>query len=246
MRHVILFLLLLGSLASCSYPVYKTPPPSSPLFSEAGEFSARAGLSFSALSSASVAYALTDHFSVLADAQFDPVGKSQSMQFEGESGSYMADLGVGTQHRINRNTVVNAFAGFGVGAARTRGLSVAPMNQTEYIDRQASFQQYWMQASIGISDDEDVETAYQLRATYLHFTGFRETKYGSPPESGGLLTSITDSHADHQILEHSLIVRGGHEVIRGFWYLTVAHALRSFDGLHTPVNMGVGLELLLK
>jgi hypothetical protein len=246
MRHVILILLLAGSLLSCSYPVYKTPPPSSPRFSEAGEFSARAGLSLAALNSASAAYALTDHFSVLADAQFDPVGKTQSMQLEGESGSYMADLGIGTQFHTSKKTVIDAFAGVGIGAARIRGSSVAPMNQTEYIDRQASFQQYWMQASIGITDDDDVETAYQLRAAYLHFTGFRETKYGSPPESGGRLTSIIDSHADHPILEHSLIVRGGHEVIRGFWYLTVAHALRSFDGLHTPVNMGVGLELLLK
>jgi hypothetical protein len=246
MSHVILILLLAGLISSCSYPVYKTPPPSSPRFSEAGEFSARAALSFAALSSASAAYAVTDHFSILADAQFDPVGKSQSMQFEGESGSYMADLGIGTQRRINNNTVVDAFAGFGIGAARTRGLGSIAVDRTDYIDRQASFQQYWMQASIGITDDNDVETAYQLRATYLHFIGFKETTYGSPPESGGRLTSITDSHADHPILEHSLVMRGGRDILRVFCYLTVAHALRSYDGLHTPLNMGVGLELLLK
>jgi hypothetical protein len=166
------------------------------------------------------------------------------MNFEGERGSYMANLGIGTQHKFSKQVIADLYGGCGFGSSRSKGLSMSPLNANEYVDQQASFRQYWIQASVGFRNDSS-ELAYQLRATNVHFVDFHEATFAAPPEAQGLLTALRESHADHPILEHSFICRTRPDKFRTFFFLTIPHALKTYEGLHSPVNMGLGLELRL-
>ncbi|MBC8083681.1 MAG: outer membrane beta-barrel protein [Hymenobacter sp.] len=196
-------LLALPWLGACSSSLYFPPPPQVPLLTQKGEWSAGLHTNIGQNTAVQGAYAVSDHFGVMASASFLHANKKQSFfgsKTERETQDHdFVEGGLGYFTRLrNDRRVLEIYGGLGVGSTRRTEFNdetnltsqVAEGKLTKYFV-QVNYTSKKKKSFHALGRDWPFNYGSALRASYVQLHDFRLDNAAQAPEDNVFLEPIT-------------------------------------------------------